>query len=58
MNGITPLDSSGRTIFKKEHCDEMPESRNGGIGSEGDFPGNELLRQLHDTGNQFLGYQL
>jgi hypothetical protein len=26
----------------------MPESRNSGIGSEVDFLGNELLRQLHD----------
>jgi hypothetical protein len=28
---------------------EMPERRNSGIGSEVDFVGNELLRQLHDN---------
>jgi hypothetical protein len=31
------------------YCDEMPESRNSGIGSVVDFLGNELLRQLHDN---------
>jgi hypothetical protein len=30
-------------------CDEMPESRNSGIGSEVYFLGNELLRQLNDN---------
>jgi hypothetical protein len=34
----------------------MPESRNSGIGSEVDFLGNELLRQLHDNRRtQLLG---
>jgi hypothetical protein len=32
-----------------EYYDEMPESRNSGIGSEVDFLGYELLRQLHDN---------
>jgi hypothetical protein len=31
------------------YYDEMPESRNSGIGSEVDFLGNEILRQLHDN---------
>jgi hypothetical protein len=31
------------------YCDEMPESRNSGIGPEVDFLRNELLRQLHDN---------
>jgi hypothetical protein len=31
------------------YCDGMPESRNSGIGSEVDFLGNTLLRQLHDN---------
>jgi hypothetical protein len=33
----------------KTYCDEIPESRNSGIGSEVDFLGKELLRQLHDN---------
>jgi hypothetical protein len=48
-NGDTPLDCSGRTVLRREQCDEMPESRNSGIESEVDFLGNELLRQLHDN---------
>jgi hypothetical protein len=32
-----------------KYCDDMPESRNSGIGSEVDFQGNELLRRLHDN---------
>jgi hypothetical protein len=48
MNGDTPLDYSGRTALRWEQCDGMPENRNGGIGSEVDFLGNELLRRLHD----------
>jgi hypothetical protein len=36
-------------LFLHSYCDEMPESRNSGIGSEVDFLGNELLRQLHEN---------
>jgi hypothetical protein len=32
-----------------QYFNEMPESRNSGIGSEVDFLGNELMRQLHDN---------
>jgi hypothetical protein len=32
----------------------MPESRNSGMGSEVDFLGNELLRQLHGNGGTQL----
>jgi hypothetical protein len=35
----------------------MPESRKSRIGSEVDFLGNELLRQLHEN-SQFLGNRL
>jgi hypothetical protein len=48
-NDDTPLGYSGRTALRREQCDEMAESRNSGIGSEVDFLGNELLRQLHDN---------
>jgi hypothetical protein len=48
-NGDTPLGCSGRTAVKREQCDEIHESRNSGIGSEVDFLGNELFRQLHDN---------
>jgi hypothetical protein len=36
--------------FTHKYCDEMPESRKSGIGSEVDFLDNELLRQLNDSG--------
>jgi hypothetical protein len=44
-----PLGYSGQTALRREQCDEMPESRNNGIGSEVDFLGNKLLRRLHDN---------
>jgi hypothetical protein len=31
------------------YCDEMPEGRKSGIGSEIDFLGKELLRRLHEN---------
>jgi hypothetical protein len=31
------------------YCDEMSEIGNSGIGSEVDFLGNELLRQIHNN---------
>jgi hypothetical protein len=44
---LTLLFIRKNTIVK--YCDEIPESRNSEIGSEVDFLGNELLRQLHDN---------
>jgi hypothetical protein len=44
-----PLLSVTQTSYTWQYCDEIPESRNSGIGSEVDFLGNELLRQLHDN---------
>jgi hypothetical protein len=37
------------TRKKPTYYDGIPESRNSGIGSEVDFLGNELLRQLHNN---------
>jgi hypothetical protein len=39
----------GGTALRREQFDERPENRHSGIGSEVDFLGNELLRQLHDN---------
>jgi hypothetical protein len=50
---ITPCSPSRRSIPENRalrlYCDEKPGSRNSGIGSEADFLGNELLRQLYDN---------
>jgi hypothetical protein len=53
-NGDTPLGYLERRALRREQYDEMPESGNSGIGSEVDFLGNELLRQLHDNSEQIL----